>query len=150
MFLAVLFGRAAGFFSCLVWFFRRAKFNNALIRCCIFFAVVLMMFWCLLGPICCVAFLLPVVLRDHACPNIAPGDLLCPCTPNFSSPLCHSTPTRPKQPMCGHLHPLCVHTYGYDYVRVCLRFCVCVACTVRVCMPVFGLAGAYMLVFCAF
>ena len=35
--------------------------------------------------------------------------------------------------MCGHLHPLCVHTYGYDYVRVCLRFCVCVAsCTVRV------------------
>ena len=98
--------------------------------------------------LCC--FLLSVVLRDHVCPNIAPGDLLCPCTPNISSPLCHTTPIRPKQPMCGHLRPLCAHTHGYDYVRVCLRFCVCVACTVRVRMPVFGLAGAYMLVFCAF
>ena len=40
--------------------------------------------------------------------------------------------------MFDHLRPLCALTYGYDCARVCLRFCVFVACTVRVCMPVFG------------
>ena len=150
MFLAVLFGRAAGFFSCLVWFFRRTKFNNALIYCIIFFAVLLVMFLMSSGPYLLCCFFADVVLRVHVCPNVPLGDLLFPYTPNFPCPLCHATPIRPKQHMFGHLRPLCAHTYGYDYARVCLRFCVFVACTVCVRMPVFGLAGAYMLVFCAF
>ena len=98
--------------------------------------------------LCC--FFADVVLRVHVCPNMPLGDLLFPCTPNFPCPLCHATLIRPKQHMFGHLRPLCTDTHGYDYDRVCLCFCVFVVCTARVRMPVFGLAGAYMLVFCAF
>ena len=89
-----------------------------------------------------------VTLRDHACSNMAPRDLLCPPTHNSFPPLYHIIPIRPKQPMCDHLRPPWARTYGYDRDRVCLRFCVFVACTVCVCMLAFGLAGESVTVFC--
>ena len=149
-FLLCCFGRADGFFSCLVRLFRRPKLNNVLIRCPIFFAVPLMRFLMSSGPYLLCCFFCCCCPPWPCVSEYAPRDLVCPPTPNFPCPLWHITPIRPKQPMCDHLHLLCARTYGYDCARVCLRFCVFVACTARVWMPVFGLAGAYMLVFCAF
>ena len=114
-------------------------------------------FYCVVDDVFDVFWALFVVLLFCCCcppwpcvSEYAPRDLLCPHTRNFPCPLCHTTPVRPKQPMCDHLRPLCARTHGYDCAHVCLRFCVFVACTARVRMPVFGLAGAYMFVFCAF
>ena len=99
------------------------------------FAVLLMMFWCLLGPICCVAFLLSVVLRDHACPNIAPGDLLCPCTPNFSSP-CAIPPLYVLSNPCVVICALFVltHMVMTMFVFVCVFVCVLLVLYVCACL----------------
>ena len=144
----MLFGCAAGFFSSLVRFFRRTKFNNALIYWIIFFAVLLVMFLMSSGPYLMCCFFPTVPFRDNTCPNMPPRDLLCPSTPNFPWPLCHATPIRPKQPMCDHLRPPWARACGYDRVRGCLCFCVFVACTVCVRILVFGLAGESVYVFC--
>ena len=114
------------------------------------FAVLLVMFLMSSGPYLLCCFFSCCYPPWPWVSEYAPRDLLCPSTPNFPWSLCHNTPIRPKQPMCEHMRPLCAHTYGYDCARVCLRFCVFVACTIRVCMCVFGLAGAYIFAFCAF
>ena len=100
------------------------------------------------GPYLLCCFFSAVALRDHACPNMSPRDLLCPSTRNFPCPLWHNTTIRPKQPMCDHLRPPWARAYGYDRARGCLRFCVFVACTVCVRMLVLGLAGESVYVFC--
>lgn len=80
---------------------------------------------------CC--FFSPVVLREHACPNMPPRGLPCPPTPKFLFPPCHTAPMRPNQPICVHLTPPgCAHivmpvlVFVRVFVCLLLVLCVCV------------------------
>ena len=121
---------------------------NKLVLC--FFAALLlsflMSFWACCG--CC--FFLFVSPRDHACQTMPP---LCPSIPRFAHYPFPSVPQHPHAPfqhMRVYLHSLHSRTHGYLCARVCSCFCVFVARTVCVRMPVLGLAGVSVLVFCVF
>ena len=115
-----------------------------------FFAALLLSFLSSFWVCCGCCFFLFVSPRDNVCQKMTP---LCPSVPrlaHFPFPSVPQHPYVPFQRMWAHLHSLHLYTHGYVCARVCSCFCVFVACSVCVRMPVFGLAGAYMLVFCAF